>query len=123
MYFFSYSRQAAVLFSILLLRFSVLLGGGIGNGSDGSPNISGVINTYTSVLAVSSASCSSSITVFSAAGFSVGDLVLIMQMEGAAVNTSNSSAYGSITAYNGAGQFEYARVFSVAGNVIQTVAP
>ncbi len=55
-----------------------------------------------------------------------GDLILIYQTQGATINTSNSSAYGSggsngsglLSAYTNAGVYEYARVVSVSGNTV-----
>ena len=47
-----------------------------------------------------------------------GDLVFIMQMQGASIDTSNSAAYGTITSLNGAGLHEFAVVRSVEGNTI-----
>src|SRR6185436_11330628 len=111
---------------IPLIFFSRSLGvfaDGIGDGSDGSPNISGIINTYASVISITPSVCSSSIAVLSSAGFAAGDLVLIIQMENAVINTTNTSAYGTILNYNNCGNFEYAKIFSIAGNTIQTIAP
>ncbi|MEO5569348.1 MAG: gliding motility-associated C-terminal domain-containing protein [Bacteroidia bacterium] len=102
---------------------SFVIADGLGDGSDGSPNISGVINTYSPVFSITPSPCSSSITVLSAAGFAAGDLVLIIQMENATINTTNTASYGTIINYNNSGNFEYAKIFSVAGTVIQTVAP
>gem|GEM_PF-849094 len=110
-------------FVLLCCSLTAVFGGGIGNGSAGSPNISGVINQYTPVLSISNGTCSSGLTVFSSAGFVAGDLVLVIQMEGATADITNTAASGAINGYNNAGNFEFARIFSVAGNLIQTVAP
>jgi gliding motility-associated-like protein len=48
-----------------------------------------------------------------------GDLILIIQMQGANMATSNDINYGNIISYNGAGNYEYAYVTSVVGNTIQ----
>jgi gliding motility-associated-like protein len=108
---------------LFLTPSSHLFANGLGDGSDGSPNISGVINIYTSVVSIAPSTCSSTITVLSSAGFAAGDLVLIIQMENATVNTTNTPSYGSILSYNNCGNFEYAKIFSVAGTSIQTIAP
>lgn len=50
------------------------------------------------------------------------DLLMIIKMQGAAIDNSNTSAYGTITAYNGVGAYDLVEVGSVAGNVI-TLAP
>lgn len=50
------------------------------------------------------------------------DLLMIIKMQGAAIDNSNTSSYGTITAYNGVGSYDLVEVGSVAGNVI-TLAP
>lgn len=82
-------------------------------------NITGVINTYTPVL--TQGPCANVITVGNPAGFAVGDTVLIIQMQGAIIDQTNSSAYGTINNYNGAGLFEKAQIQSIAGNTIYFV--
>lgn len=72
-------------------------------------NISGVINSYTNVTAVSG----TTISVGSSAGYSVGDQILIIQMQGATIDESNSSSFGNITAIGDAGNYEFTTVCSV----------
>lgn len=96
--------------------------------SKAQTNISGVINTYTPVMNVSNGcSCPTtdcaSVTVLSAAGFSVGDTVLLIQMKGALADTSNTSAHGSILNLYDAGNYEFATISSIASNVITTADP
>jgi gliding motility-associated-like protein len=62
--------------------------------------------------------CANSLTVSSAAEFSVGDRVLIIQMKGAAIDQTNTANYGNITAYNSAGNYEFQNISAIAGNVI-----
>jgi uncharacterized repeat protein (TIGR01451 family) len=94
-------------------------------GKDGTPatNPSGVINTYYPSTSVSTDK--KSITVGSAAGptstIVQGDLLLIIQMQDATIDASNTANYGStnnngsgVTALNFAGAYEYA----VAGNTV-----
>lgn len=83
--------------------------------------LTGVINTYYPGTATAT-SGSTSITVGVASGagtnIAVGDLVLIIQMQDAAINTSNSSQYGDgisgsgSTSLNNAGVYEYATATS-----------
>lgn len=47
-----------------------------------------------------------------------GDLVMIMQMQGADINTDNDVNYGNITSYNNTGKYEVATVYSVSGSTI-----
>ncbi len=48
----------------------------------------------------------------------VGDLVMIYQAQGAAIDTSDSAAFGAVTAYNSAGRFEFQTVASVSGSTV-----
>ena len=68
-----------------------------------STNISGVINTYSSVSGISG----DTITVVSSSVFSVGDKLLIIQMQGATINETNTSGFGDITNINDAGNYEF----------------
>lgn len=47
-----------------------------------------------------------------------GDLVMIIQMQGADIITTDDASYGTITEYNGAGNYEFRTVFNVSGNTI-----
>lgn len=47
-----------------------------------------------------------------------GDLLLIIQMQGASVRVENSPNFGEITSYGSAGNYEFAGVGSVSGNQI-----
>jgi hypothetical protein len=52
------------------------------------------------------------------AALAYGDLIMIIKMQGAAIGTTNTAAYGNITAYNNTGQYELQVVKGVTGNVI-----
>lgn len=109
---------------LLLVGFKeVALAVSLGDGSDGSPSISGVVNIYTSVSNISSSNCVGEITVASSSGFQVGDLIIILQMQGASINNNDNTSYGTVTDIGSAGSYEYAKVFSVVGNVIETLNP
>lgn len=90
-------------------------------------NIGGVVNIYTPVSDVSNCSCPTTdcaqITVSSSAGFAEGDRVLIIQMKGARVDSSNTSSHGSVINLYDAGNYEFATIGDVTGNVITTVYP
>jgi len=64
--------------------------------------LSGVINTYGCVTDW----CGNSLEVDQAEQFSVGDTVLIIQMQGAAIDTSNTADFGTILNYGSAGLHE-----------------
>jgi gliding motility-associated-like protein len=76
-----------------------------------------IINTYTPVTALNP--CDNKITVEDASTFNIGDTVLIIQMKGAVIDTSNTTAFGNITSYKNAGNYEFNYVKSKAGNVIE----
>jgi hypothetical protein len=79
-----------------------------------------VVNRYTA-LAANAAQSATSIQVASVAALAVGadalaagDLLLVMQMQGAAVNTTaTNNTWGQVTALNGAGLYEFVEVLSV----------
>ncbi|OIR00977.1 calx-beta domain protein [mine drainage metagenome] len=91
-----------------------------GVASCNSGAISGVINTYYPGTASASAG-TTSISVGSSSGASTGlaagDLVLIMQMQDAAIDTSNTSSYGTTSSIN-AGKYEYAKVTAFSGSTL-----
>lgn len=79
-----------------------------------SAQISGVINQYTPVTAVT---CNQ-VDVVDASFLSVGDRVLIIQMKGATINTTNSANFGTITNYNNCGNYEFATVAAISGTSV-----
>jgi gliding motility-associated-like protein len=80
-------------------------------------NISGTINKYSKVIAIEY--CGNRIIVDTPSLFQVGMQVLIIQMQGATINETNSSAYGNITSYNAAGNYEIETVDSILGDTIK----
>ncbi len=97
-------------------------------GEDGSVTVTAantVLNQY-AALASNVAAGATSLTVTNAADLdsttfgplAAGDLLMVVQMRGASINTTNTVNYGSVTALNNAGNYEYVGVQSVAGNVI-----
>ncbi len=111
-------------------------------GKDGTETITtaGVIFNRYDVLSVTANAGATTITVTNIANLSgtaiagaannpyatnalgACDLLLIIKMQGANMTTTDVAAYGTITAYNNVGVFEYVEVGSIAGNVI-TLAP
>ena len=83
--------------------------------------ISGVINTYypiTQNLSVGATSIVVGTSTGSATQLATNDLVLIMQMQDATINTTtNTASYGAASAIN-AGKYEYAKVSSVSGATV-----
>lgn len=79
--------------------------------------ISDVINDYTPVLALNP--CNNLITVENASAFNAGDTVLLIQMKGAVIDSSNTNAFGNVTDYKNAGNYEFNFVKSKTGNIIE----
>ncbi|GAB4129850.1 MAG: hypothetical protein Fur0027_15150 [Raineya sp.] len=52
-----------------------------------------------------------------------GDLLLIIQMQGAIIDNTNTVDYGNILTYNGAGNYEFVYVTQVVGNTISLSCP
>lgn len=77
-------------------------------------NISGVVNAYAAVTAVTV----NSATLSAIGPFQVGDKVLIIQMKGATITATNTAAFGTITSLGNAGNFEFATIASVLGNTV-----
>lgn len=84
-------------------------------------NISGVINSYLRVTAINSGT-----RVFTAdnlsgssSDFAVGKTVMIYQAQGATITTSSGSTYGTVTASNNSGNYEFA-VISASANAAGT---
>jgi gliding motility-associated-like protein len=84
-----------------------------------SQSISGIINSYAAVSSVNT----TTVCVSSAAGFAVGDKVMIIQMQCASIVTANNNTYGNITAYNNAGKYEFGYIGSISGNCIVLSCP
>lgn len=76
--------------------------------------ISGVVNTYYSVTEVIPAQAC--LRLNTTAGLNYNDKVIIVQMKGASINTSNSSSFGDTTNLNNAGNYEIATVCSTNGD-------
>ncbi|HKX32928.1 MAG TPA: DUF11 domain-containing protein [Blastocatellia bacterium] len=97
-------------------------------GKDGSLTVTTantIVNRY-SFLVVDAPAGSTTLTVNNPGGssgldpaaLSAGDLLLIIQMAGASIDTSDTPNYGTVTSLNNAGRYEYATVLSVNGNTI-----
>ncbi|MFM2286761.1 MAG: hypothetical protein RLZZ543_2258 [Bacteroidota bacterium] len=96
-----------------------------------SPGPNYIVNEYTSLS--SDASSGASVLSVANAGLNsnnrfpsalnAGDLIFIVQMQGAQITTPDDSTYGAVSNYNGAGNNEWAEVKSVdiANNTISLV--
>jgi gliding motility-associated-like protein len=72
------------------------------------------INRYAAVLAFDI--CKNTITVSDATEFNPGDTVLMIQMKGAIIDTSNTPAFGNILDYGNAGNYEFNFISAKTGN-------
>jgi hypothetical protein len=81
-------------------------------------SISGIINSYAEVTALDP--CDNRITIRNISGsdFQPGSVVMLIQMQGASINETNTSSFGAITNYNSAGVYEKAVIAEVQGNTI-----
>ncbi len=82
-----------------------------------TPNV--VVNQY-GVLSKDAAAQATSVTVASVAALAngtaalaPGDLLLVIQMQGATIATTNDSSYGAVSSLGGAGNYELVEVLSV----------
>jgi gliding motility-associated-like protein len=78
------------------------------------PSIGGIVNKYSAVTDIS---CDK-VTVEQGTLFKAGDRVLIIQMQGAQIDTTNSIKFGSIIDYRNAGNYEFNTVKKVTSNKI-----
>lgn len=106
-------------------------------GLDGPASISGVVNSYypgSGTVSTGSTSISASIAGKrgAAASIAAGDLIIIMQMQDADINNTNSSSYGGsssgsgYTSLNNSGVYEYAVVspsYTTGTNPITITSP
>jgi uncharacterized repeat protein (TIGR01451 family) len=103
------------------------------SGKDGALTVTApntIINKYT-VLAVDAPAGASMIAVTNPGGpngldnatLTPGDLIMIIQLAGAEINTSDSPQYGMVTDLRNAGRYEFVTVSSVDGNLIKINPP
>ena len=95
---------------LILLLFSAAFG------FSQTTNISGIINTYHSVLGVDATK--NAVKLDNVSGLAYGNTVLIIQMKGAAINTANNSSFGDTTSLNYAGNYEVAIICSVSNDSV-----
>lgn len=94
-------------------------------GKDGAYTVTGsgeVLNKYSPVTAdiVIGSSTVAAVLNATVMPLCAGDLIMVYQAQGAAINTVSAVSYGNITNYNSAGLYEFKYVQSVTGNVITT---
>jgi gliding motility-associated-like protein len=80
-------------------------------------NLGSIINDYTPVINYDP--CTNSLRVGNGSAYNTGDTVLLIQMQGAVIDSSNSSSFGTISNYNNTGNYEFNIVESKSGVDIQ----
>ena len=120
---------------LIFLSLSILISSLVfaQQGKDGIGSISTastIVNNVSTTLSANAAIGATSISVASSAGLAPGDLLFIMQSQGATVNDSTNyfgnknqafpmdTSAGKVHKYNGAGNNEFAEIYAIAGNVI-----
>lgn len=103
------SSKRFLLFVLSCFTFSLPL--------SAQDTLSGVVNHYAKVLEVDH--CAGTLIVDNAGPMQAGDTLLLIQMQGAAINRSNTSNFGQVTDINGAGLCEPMVVDAVMGDTIQ----
>jgi gliding motility-associated-like protein len=78
--------------------------------------ITGIVNSYHKVIKIST--CPNEIEVNNNEGLEIGSKVLIIQMQGALIDSSNSATFGRVLQMNSAGKHEFGMVRSIIGNRI-----
>lgn len=79
-------------------------------------NISGVVNSYYSVVEVIPAKAC--IRVNSVSGLTANSRILLVQMKGASFLTTNSAAFGDTTSTNEAGYYEVGAICAIRGDSV-----
>jgi type IX secretion system substrate protein len=79
-------------------------------------NISGIVNSYYTVLEVIPAKAC--VRLNTVAGLAPLQKTLLIQMKGASVNTTNSSSFGDTTSLNNAGNYEIAIICAINGDSV-----
>lgn len=102
-------------------------------GKDGALTVSAantVVNQY-AVLTANAAAGTTALVVanpggsngLSPAALSANDVLLIIQMQGAQIDSTDTAAYGTVTNIGSAGLFEFTAVTSVSANTITVACP
>jgi Secretion system C-terminal sorting domain len=79
-------------------------------------NISGIVNTYHKVVEIIPAKAC--VRVADISGLNVNSRLMLVQMKGATINTTTTSAFGDTTSLNGAGNYEIGAVCYIIGDSV-----
>lgn len=73
-----------------------------------------IINSYTATINFNP--CKNSVEVKNIKNFTIGDTILIIQMQGAVIDSSNSQTFGSIKDYANSGNYEFNYIEKILDN-------
>ncbi len=76
-----------------------------------------IINDYTPASAFDK--CKNMLTVADASKYKAGDTVLLIQMKGAVIDSTNTATFGNITDYKNTGNYEFNYIKNKSGNLIE----
>lgn len=79
-------------------------------------NLSGVINSYTTIESIDY--CDGSITVADISGLEAGGAAILMQMQGATISEERDSDFGRITDIANTGRYEKVLITDIQGNTL-----
>ncbi len=99
--------RKTLLFALLVILQTFLIA---------QTELSGVINQYADVTDIDY--CAATLTVSDASGFLANTDVIVIQMQGAVINTSDNAEFGDLQDLRSAGLLERARIRAVNGNII-----
>ncbi|MBD5603920.1 MAG: hypothetical protein IAI48_02325, partial [Candidatus Eremiobacteraeota bacterium] len=121
--------------AIRTLLFAVAFGIGFARADAGTAGINGTVNvsaanTVVNLYDVAVSASGRTIVTTNIANLQnaalgpvgPGSVLLVYQAQGATIDSSNTVTYGNVTAYNGAGYYEFVTVGSVSGNTITIAA-
>ena len=75
------------------------------------------VNDYTAVTALNP--CTNELLVEDASKYNAGDTVVLMQMKGADFDSTNTAAFGTVSDYKNAGNYEFNYIKSKSGNTLE----
>ena len=79
-------------------------------------NIGNIINEYTEVISLDP--CVNGLLVADASKYNIGDTVMIIQMKGAVIDSTNTGNFGTVADYKNAGNYEFNIVKQKTGNTL-----
>lgn len=99
--------------SKLVLSFLILV-----TGLQAQTSISGIINSYDTLVSQSSLACFDELQTDGSNTYAAGDLLLIITTQGASYDNSNTSTFGDLVNLNSVGIYEFAYVNAFSGGKI-----